>query len=332
MGTEVNNAEEMLEKIFDYMSQLVDNQNFESNILVLTEMGKTLVHSERASFWYWDEAKKQYWTVVALESERIVVPQGSGIVGAAIEGGETICINNPYEDPRFLPEVDKKTGFVTKSILCMPVKNSKGRVIGAYQAINKIASTGEDGFDEKDEKRLAMAAVFCGKILESQILDSQSQVDPLTKLKNRRGFYDYYTTQLKEDIASGTASIIMCDIDFFKKVNDTYGHNAGDAVLVMVANTLKEMAGQQGEVVRWGGEEFIILLQGCLQEDAYELAESIRKHMEKSVCNFEGQTIKVTMSFGVSSLLKGKTSDENVENVDQKLYQAKTTGRNKTII
>lgn len=111
------------------MNEMVDTKDFASTILLLTELGRTLANSERASFWYWDKAKKQYWTLVALDSPRIVVPEGSGIVGASISGNETILINNPYEDPRFNPEVDRETGYQTRSILCIPVTNSRGEVI-----------------------------------------------------------------------------------------------------------------------------------------------------------------------------------------------------------
>lgn len=157
----VLNAEELLEKIFSFINEMVDTKDFASTILLLTELGRTLANSERASFWYWDKAKKQYWTLVALDSPRIVVPEGSGIVGASISGNETILINNPYEDPRFNPEVDRETGYQTRSILCIPVTNSRGEVIGAYQAINKMDDKGYWYFDDRDERRLAMAAVFC---------------------------------------------------------------------------------------------------------------------------------------------------------------------------
>ena len=116
----VLNAEELLEKIFFFMNEMVDTKDFGSTILLLTELGRTLANSERASFWYWDRAKKEYWTLVALDSPRIVVPEGSGIVGASIAGNETILINDPYQDDRFNQEVDKETGYQTRSILCIP--------------------------------------------------------------------------------------------------------------------------------------------------------------------------------------------------------------------
>lgn len=324
-------AEELLEQIFYYMNQLVNEKDFDNTVRLLTDMGRTLVNAERASFWYWDKAKGQYWTLAASERAPIVVQEGTGIVGASIGNNETIVINAPYEDERFNPQVDKESGFVTRSILCMPVTNSRGEVIGAYQAINKIDESGATGFEEIDVRRLTMAAAYSGKALESYLLYQASQKDQLTGLCNRRGFYEYYGDYVAPTLKTEGAAVIMCDIDFFKKVNDTYGHNAGDAVLVYVANTLEQKTGKAGRVIRWGGEEFVILLPGMQLNQAAELAESIRVSVEQSVCHFEGTDIKVTMSFGVNEIDDNLLPDSNVEIVDGKLYQAKTNGRNQVV-
>lgn len=324
-------AEEMLEKIFYYMNQLIEEEDFAASILLLTDLGRTLVNAERASFWYRDRQKKQYWTLAASGTGRIVVEQGKGIVGASIENNETILINEPYKDERFNKQVDKDTGFVTKSILCMPVKNRFGEVIGAYQAINKLSETDKGCFDEQDKKRLALAAVYCGKTLEAYLLHQESRVDHLTGLKNRRSFHECYENKILPYLQTQSASIIMCDIDFFKKVNDTYGHNAGDAVLVNVADVMKKCVGEHGEVFRWGGEEFIILLSAYQLEQAADLAERIRCQINEAECHSEGTIIKVTMSFGVKELEVGKALDINVKEADTKLYEAKQTGRNRVV-
>ena len=324
-------AEEMLEQIFYYMNQLVDEKGFESTILLLTDLGRTLVNAERASFWYWDKKQHQYWTVAALGRERIVVSEGTGIVGASIVNKETIKINHPYEDARFNAQGDKETGFVTRSILCMPVKNSRGEVIGAYQAINKIGDEKDSNFDEQDIKHLTLAAVFCGKTLESNLLYREAHVDPLTGLTNRRGFYEYYSDYVRPALQQGAVSVIMCDIDFFKRVNDTYGHNAGDAVLVHISQLLSQAVKDCGEVVRWGGEEFVMILTGCTEQQAADVAENIRKQVAESVCMFEGQELQVTMSFGVKQMEQNATPDENIENADGRLYNAKTSGRNRVV-
>ena len=325
------NAEELLEEIFFFMNRLIEEKDFDQTILLLTDLGRTLVNSDRASFWYWDQKKKQYWTIVALGSERITVEEGDGIVGASIAGNETIVLNDPRKDPRFYAKSSEAIGYPVHSLLCMPVTDTRGRVIGAYQAVNKLDAQGDQGaFDETDVRRLALAAVYCGKALESHILYGEAQLDPLTGLKNRRGMYDYCFAHFSGENVEDS-SVIMCDIDFFKKVNDTYGHNAGDAELVHIAKLLQQGLPQGGQVIRWGGEEFILLLEHTDWEAAVQLAQTLRERVEQSVCRFEDQEIRVTMSFGVSKWDRELTSDENIKGVDQKLYKAKTTGRNRVV-
>lgn len=324
-------ADELLERLFYYVNELANITDFNESIVTLTNLGRDMVNSERASFWFWDTRKKQYWTIAAIGREQIIVPEGSGIIGASISNNEVILINDPYNDPRFNSSVDKETGFVTKSILCIPVVNTQGNVIGAYQAINKLSEDGDSDFTEQDIKRMSMAAMFCGKTLESQILYQDAHMDQLTGLKNRRGFHEYYKDVLAPMMKEEIASIIMCDIDHFKSVNDTYGHNAGDAVLVHVANFLQNSAEKIGEVVRWGGEEFILLIPKMSLEQAVEHAENLRKEIEASICTFEDIDINVTMSFGVKQLDNSLSADMNVELADEKLYKAKTGGRNRVV-
>lgn len=322
------NAEEMLQKIFHYMSLLVGEKDFDKTIRILTELGMVLVNADRTSFWYWDKDKKQYWTMASMGTDRITVPEGSGIIGAAIENKETIIIDSPYEDERFNPEVDKATGYVTRSILCMPVMDEQGEVIGGYQAINKLGEGAEAVFDRTDVDRLALAAVYCGKLLENHILRSVSGIDKLTGLKNRHAFERLYQKCMEQGLDSG---IIMCDIDFFKKVNDTYGHNGGDAVLINISNILKSCVEQWGEIIRWGGEEFLILLSNTDRESAVHLAEFIRACVEQSVCAYEQQMIRVTMSFGVAMIDRALSADDNIKLADERLYLAKAGGRNRVV-
>ncbi|MBQ9984369.1 MAG: sensor domain-containing diguanylate cyclase [Lachnospiraceae bacterium] len=329
-GKKQLDAEALLEQIFYYMNSLVNEKDFKKTLLLLTDMGRILVNAERVSFWYWDKEKHQYWTLVASDTEQLTVPEGSGIVGATIEGNEIIVINDPYKDARFNSKVDKETGFLTKSILCMPVTNTAGEVIGAYQAINKLDENGESNFEEKDVKRLTLAAAYSGKTLESHLLYQAAHVDALTKLKNRRSFYEYYNVELAPVLQEDVASIVICDIDFFKKVNDTYGHNAGDAVLQMIGRMLQERVGG-GEAFRWGGEEFVLLLPKRNVEQAKQLAEEIRQSVEQAVCHFEDNDIPVTMSFGVKEIDVDCNVEANIEIADGRLYKAKTTGRNRVV-
>ena len=325
-------SDELLEKIFYYMSRLFEEKELSKTLFLLTDLGKTLVNSDRASFWFWDKRKHVAWTLAALGIDTITVPENTGLVGAAMSGNEILIINNPYEDSRFNPEVDKNSGYQTKSILTMPVTNSEGVVIGAYQAINKINTDGSDGlFTEEDVKRLSLATAFCGRSLESYVLHNEAIEDPLTGLRNRRGLHTYYERHIATNKNFDSTAIIMCDIDHFKRVNDTYGHNAGDEVLKHVANTLSNSIGIDDGAFRWGGEEFILLLSHKHMADAAEFAENLRKAIEADVITFEGTDIKITMSFGVSEIDPSLTTEENVEGVDAKLYYAKEHGRNRVI-
>ena len=325
-------SDELLEKIFYYMSRLFEEKELSKTLFLLTDLGKTLVNSDRASFWFWDKRKHVAWTLAALGIDTITVPENTGLVGAAMSGNEILIINNPYEDSRFNPEVDKNSGYQTRSILTMPVTNSESVVIGAYQAINKINTDGSDGvFTEEDVKRLSLATAFCGRSLESYVLHNEAIEDPLTGLRNRRGLHTYYERRIATNKNFDSTAIIMCDIDHFKRVNDTYGHNAGDEVLKHVANTLSNSIGIDDGAFRWGGEEFILLLSHKHMDDAAEFAENLRKAIEADKITFEGTDIKITMSFGVSEIDPSLTTEENVEGVDAKLYYAKEHGRNRVI-
>ena len=325
-------SDELLEKIFYYMSQLFEEKELSKTLFLLTDLGKTLVNSDRASFWFWDRRNHEIWTLAALGIDKITIPENTGLVGAAMNSNETLIINTPYEDPRFNKNVDMNSGYVTKSILTMPVTNSEGRVIGAYQAVNKINTDGSDGtFTEEDVKRLSLATAFCGKTLESYVLHNEAIEDPLTGLRNRRGLHTYYERRIATNKNLDKTSIIMCDIDHFKHVNDTYGHNAGDEVLKHVANTLSGSIKIDDGAFRWGGEEFILLLPHRTLEETAVFAEELRKAIEADVINFEGTDIKITMSFGVSEINTSLTTEENVEGVDAKLYYAKEHGRNRVV-
>lgn len=166
---------------------------------------------------------------------------------------------------------------------------------------------------------------------ENSQLDVYATFDPLTDLLNRRST----DTQLKflfdnhyheED----SFSIIMCDIDKFKSVNDTYGHDAGDYVLKEVAWILKDTV-RDGDIVgRWGGEEFLILLNGN-KASATVLAERIRSTVEAHTYNYKNHSLKVTITLGVSSYRANTDIDSLIKSADQKLYRGKENGRNQVV-
>ena len=168
-------------------------------------------------------------------------------------------------------------------------------------------------------------------------LEKMTMTDPLTKIANRRHFEDY--AQNIWELASRTntkISFVMCDIDYFKKVNDTYGHVAGDEVLKNVAHTIQNSLKRFSDLVaRYGGEEFIIILYDTDLAGAWELCEEITEHM-KNPKNFTVNEIEIapfTMSFGISSVVPTTNYDykDLLEFADEALYRAKESGRNRII-
>ena len=166
-------------------------------------------------------------------------------------------------------------------------------------------------------------------------LAEQATTDSLTHLSNRRQFY----TQAEQNLAtcrrySHDMSVLLLDIDHFKKVNDTYGHHAGDEVLVRIAQLLKGMARLGDTVARFGGEEFSVLLPETKRLGAAVMAQRIRAVIEKEEIIVEGRQIPVTVSIGVATL-----AAEEVESIDQllniadrRLYLAKNNGRNRICV
>lgn len=337
-------ADRLLDSIFTITQDLYKEMAKEADdtsddhariFTLLTDLGKTLVKSDRASFWKWDKRSHELWTTAAVGTGRITIPEGTGLVGKALREKRSIITNDPYNDPDFNADVDKSTGYVTKSILVMPVSNCKGEFIGAYQAINKIGDDGMFNLDE-DIKRLSLAAFICGITLESQSFLDDSQHDKLTEIKNRMGFYSDYNKDIAKILSDKGAvrpvSLFICDIDFFKKVNDTYGHNAGDAMLKHVSGILRKSIRGCDGIYRWGGEEFIAVLPDTSEKLAAEMAERVRLAVMESVCEFEGLKMKATMSFGVTQLDKKLSIEDNIKVADEKLYKAKESGRNIVIV
>lgn len=297
----------------------------------LTELGRELVGAERASFWRWDKRLHKLWTTSATGVDKIVIPDNTGLVGKAIQTKKVLVTNDPYNDPDFNSDVDKSTGFVTKSILVIPVANVNGDFIGAFQLVNKI----DGNFNKvEDVRKISLPAVICGLALESDTFLDDAHHDRLTKLKNRMGFYSdfdrIFSAYLVPD-SGKTMSLFMCDIDKFKDVNDTYGHNAGDAILSQMAEILQRNCTDSDMAYRWGGEEFVMIMCDKTLEECRARAEDIRLQVMDTDFDTGEELIKKTVSFGCALFDPNKTIEDNIDAADDKLYIAKESGRNRVI-
>lgn len=188
------------------------------------------------------------------------------------------------------------------------------KIIGAVETFISAEANFENSFQLDELKQLAYQ-------------------DQLTELPNRR----YLEQQLENHITLNERSlqnvaIAFVDIDFFKHVNDNYGHNIGDEVLKMLARTMKSATRHTDVVGRWGGEEFIIILNHVNALVLPRVCEKIRMLVEASGIRSSDQEIKITISIGATMIQTGDTALSFVERADQALYQSKSTGRNKVTL
>ena len=318
-----------MKKLYDEMAKWRDDEdNHQSVFLILAELGRSLVGAERVSFWRWDKRAKKLVTTVATESDELAIDEGTGIVGRALRENRTLVINDPHSHPDFTGKIEKQTGYEIRSMLVMPVVNFRGETIGAFQALNKLSG---ESFDEsEDVRRLSVAAFICGLVLASDLFLNEARHDKLTGLKNRLCFYSDWHNKYRKitEEANGQLAFILCDIDYFKKINDTYGHNSGDEVLMAISGILGSGLPQKAAAYRWGGEEFLLIIPGKdLQETAY-IAEALRQKIAQKEFFFDGTALRVTMSFGCAVYDSSYSLDENIATVDARLYLAKNGGRN----
>ncbi len=168
--------------------------------------------------------------------------------------------------------------------------------------------------------------------LNTRILSYEFSKDPLTGALTRRGFNKIIQKHFEiAELTGLPMSVIIADIDFFKKINDTYGHLAGDEALKHFVRIIKNNLRKSDYIFRFGGEEFLILLPNTSLEEAVEIAERIRKSLEDDPLTYEGKEIKITASFGVKEVSPNEPIDKIIKEADEKLYKAKESGRNRVI-
>lgn len=159
-----------------------------------------------------------------------------------------------------------------------------------------------------------------------------AKTDQLTGLFNRHGFAEIEAREINSaERYDNPLTLAMLDIDHFKKVNDTYGHSVGDVVISTIADFCKEMFRDCDYSFRYGGEEFVVLMPQTTMLDAVGPMERFRKAVEEKQINAEGHTLSVTVSIGLAQHNKEEPGGQFLKNADQALYEAKESGRNRTV-
>ena len=206
----------------------------------------------------------------------------------------------------------------------------------AKERLLEVQKRYQDDLEYKVQERTLELEITLRELSEvNQELERLNAIDPLTGAHNRRHFDKRLRSEGRRSRREQTPlSLIIVDVDHFKKVNDEYGHDGGDACLIHVTNVFQKLIHRPtDDLCRIGGEEFAIILPNTDLEGAYHVADSMRHHLEVNPLEYEGQNIKLTVSAGVSSAI---VTDENhaqslFKHADECLYEAKASGRNTVI-
>jgi diguanylate cyclase (GGDEF)-like protein len=224
------------------------------------------------------------------------------------------------------------TAFRPREVLVDPVFYKK-------IALGAIILASATGFDEEAKSLLEQfhngLSLALNNALTHDRLQTLAALDPLTGVYNRRfglaRLHDEFSRAVR---ATGSLAVMMFDIDHFKKVNDTYGHLAGDRVLMQVAKTARAALRQGDILLRYGGEEFLVILPAASKANSHEVGERLRRMIEETSIADGDQLIHVTVSIGLTSFpeLAAESDLELVKHADEALYCAKETGRNRVVV
>lgn len=305
---------------------------------LLLRSARDLVPIEAGAVVMLDEKQTRYVVEEAFGWAREYVSREVGIS----EKTWAAWVLRSADDPYLLDEVaghkDRMPVLVldegmsrAESLLALPLK-TRNRALGA------LMLTGRRGtFDAATNRVLgilsnqAAAALSTLQLLER--IKSQAVRDGLTGLYNRRAFDDLLMRSMaREERQEGRLALLLLDLDRFKKLNDTYGHPAGDAALRITAQILERLLRKADQAARFGGEEFVAILPGTDEAGARRLAERMREAIEKHTFIFEGARISLSASFGVAvAPADGGEPEALLAAADRALYAAKQAGRNRVM-
>ncbi len=255
-----------------------------------------------------------------------------GLVGQALRYG---CMlpegaGHPGPSPIFGPH---PLPAELRSLLILPLRKKGTEPIGALAVASRKAEIFTRLHREQLELIATQVAVKIDLALAHERISRMATTDGLTGLPNHRTFQQAFKTMIQRARRQQTPlTLVLCDVDHFKGVNDTYGHPFGDVVLKAVAQVLAQNVRDIDLAARYGGEEFALLIEGSNGKAGARIAERARKAVEALSLDFEGTSVSVSMSFGLAVFAEhGEEIPALIQRADEALYQAKRQGRNRVV-
>jgi len=210
-------------------------------------------------------------------------------------------------------------------------EDSSGNEINIHKFKNILNSLQSDILNQLEKANKII------KELENEIneLEKEINLDPLTKLYNRKALQneiDEINFHIKHEKTELKYFVIMLDIDDFKKINDTYGHIAGDKILILISKIIKSIMQKDSKIFRYGGEEFLVIMKAKEIRDVISRCGTIIKTIRNNKIIYKGQNIRVTLSIGISQLKNSEKIEVTIERADMGLYEAKMSGKDRLVI
>jgi diguanylate cyclase (GGDEF)-like protein/PAS domain S-box-containing protein len=331
--------QEMLQEIADNLESA--NQRFEVAAKRFEELFQGMPiacfgYDGLGTIFEWNRACEELFGIHAAQLfgttiYQVLAPDGNGV---ALETAVTRAFNG--ESVQNL-ELQWSDGKGTRHLLCgtFPIHGPEHRVSGAIFSCVDI--TAQKEYEQRIEEQLTRINEYSSEIEQRKWeleeanarLQSLASTDGLTGLQNHRSFQEVLARDLKRSARDDSfLSVVLLDVDEFKKYNDSFGHPAGDAILKQLADILLECSRESDLVARYGGEEFIAILPNTSAEGAIQMAERMRTSIDTAVW----KNRKVTASFGVATTSGGSgTTQDLIQAADKALYASKAAGRNKVL-
>jgi len=270
--------------------------------------------------------KTKYPTVQKIENilldvekeDREVLQQIANSISAEIDS----LVATLKEHVESLKDRESSVREIKESIEDQTVKGMLAKVIEELQEIRRQNESLKKKLEESNEQIKKLSQ-------ELENTRKEATTDFLTRVANRARFDKALSDMVRDfNKRNYPFALLLIDIDNFKRINDTYGHQAGDYVLQELAKVIKEQLNARDLVARYGGEEFAILLPGVTFSQAVRVAEGVRRAVEKHLFKYHGTEIPVTVSIGVAVMREGLDETLLIEKADKALYLAKRLGKN----
>jgi len=257
----------------------------------------------------------------------VTFPYGEGVAGWVVTHAESVCIDDVVDDERFVAHGECSH---IRSLVCVPLTH-RDAIVGVLT----ITDPRVGHFTSASVDLLALVAQTIALDMENIRLRRLAQTDALTGAYNRQYLDRRFPIMVKKALEQSEAlSIAMFDVDHFKDVNDVHGHDVGDLVLADIARRLALTSREGDRLIRYGGEEFLLLLPGANLATAAEIADRMRVQLASESISLERRgrepvVLDIRISAGVSQLGSSDTTEEFFKRADEALYRAKSNGRNR---